>query len=434
MAGPWSQTGTPNPWMRPDSGPPAVPSAAPAPLALPAYDDRTLPPDIKWMMMPDEELRKAALNSPGAAAEWKGRVERKAAKEKLSLGRKQAPAPGYYFPPIDQDMPPAGAYEEGPMSPAAMGGGAPPTLGAPSLFDGPLPAPDGFAGGGGIFDAGAPQPPPLPPADPRAAPRPVPPPMLAAPPAGPPNAVPPPLPGDFSGGMQAMTDPRAMPDPRRPPASMGAGFMADAPAIPSRTNPPPTSPSAFEAFSSDPEKMEMLRDFGLRMMMAGQAQPGSVVGPSLMGALGRSGMATFEDKRGRDAMAAKAEAAAARGVVEQSRHEDKMAIEERKIDSTAALRRETMKLREEGQQTANKISLMRADTDRASLELEISADESKALEKALEDPLISTDEEAKAKITKSIYAMHDRIRVSNGFPAQHKDDAANLGSDPLGLR
>lgn len=395
-----------NPWATSGAVPPPVNlpvPAAPPSVASPMQGFQqppadTIPPTI-WQRMSDEQLKQRASTFPGAAAEAKRRALKVTTPiEDFGTWLAETSRQGMSQASDEQIRKMAetgfGAAQSGMDIPSA--GAMPP----PTMDPGILPAPDGFP--------------------PRAVPRPAPPPPAMAPPAGPPNAVPQPPPGDFGGAMQAMTDPRAMPRPSR--FTGGGGFMADAPATP-----PPASPSAFEAFRNDPDKMANLRDFGLRMMMAGEAQPGSVIGPSLFGAVGRAGMGTVQDVRAR-------KAAAGTAATEQKRHEDKMALEQRKIESTDALRRETMKLRAEGQQTANAISANRAKTDRASLELEITTKESKALEKALDNPLIFDDDKAKAKLTQSVYALHDRIRVANGFPAQHAGGSDGLGDDPLGLR
>lgn len=390
-----------NPWATSGAVPPPVNLPVPATppgVASPmqGFQSPTADaiPQTIWQRMSDDELKQRASTYPGAAAEAKRRSLRvttpledfgtwltETSKQGMSQAsdeqiRKMAET-GFGGAQSGMDIPPTGAM--------------PP----PTMDPGMLPAPDGFS--------------------PRAVPRPTPPPpSMMAPPAGPPGAVPQPPPGDFAGGMQAMVDPRAMPRPSR--FTGGGGMMADIP-----SNPPPTSPSAFEAFRNDPDKMANLRDFGLRMMMAGEAQPGSAIGPSLFGAVGRAGMGTVQDVRARKAGAATA-------ATEQKRFEKKMEMEERKIESTEALRRETMKLRAEGQQAANDIAAARLKTDRGTLEVSIATKEDKARSDLRDSQDYMIAEEAdKQRMESTLTETYNRIRVANGFEPQGGGNAAPDG-------
>lgn len=220
-----------------------------------------------------------------------------------------------------------------------------------------------------------------------------------------------------------------VPPPGQPsaPASFGGGFMMDAPSLPP-AGPPPGPVS----FSDDPAKMEMLRDFGLRMMIASEPRPGSAVGPSLFGAVGRAGMGTIKDTRAR-------KAATATAAAEAKRHKDKMGMEERRIASTEALRRETIKQRAEGQRLSNEIAGLRATTDRATLEVKIADQEQDAIADLRDstDYMIAEPPDQK-RMEDNIRQTYDRIRTKNGFQRQTNNavprTATNAAGDKVVLR
>ena len=293
--------------------------------------------------------------------------------------------------PLPPSLPP-------PAPPAAMPGG-PLAGGSPEAVPGALP----------MWAAPAYRGPENPPSS-----APVPPP-LPAPPAGPPPA-PQAQPGDFSGAM-TMAGPRAVPRPTPPPIapdSFGAGFMVP----PAPPTPPPAT--GLEAFRNDPDKMANLRDFGLRLMMAGEARPGSQIGPTLLGSVGAAGMGTVQDVRAR-------KAASATAATEQARHKDKMALGERKIKSNEELRKETMRLRAESDRLANQIAATRARTSQDANLIKIDEMEAEQIADINKDMTLGVDSDDPVKFKQDLIEDAQRnadiLRRRFGGEPRH-----NLGS------
>ncbi len=226
-----------------------------------------------------------------------------------------------------------------------------------------------------------------------------------------------PVPAPLAPGSAAMTPrggqfQRPAARPPMPTMAPGGGYMLEPPRVPAAPAPPPS-------FWNDPDKKANLRDFGLRLMVAGEPAPGSVIGPSLFGAVGRAGLGTVEDVRGRAAAAATRD-------FERQKHLDTMTIEERKIASTEALRQETIRQRAEAQQLANEIAAMRATTARGELEVTISRAERDALGDIDDDPMMLVDEDARAQAKNNVRQMYDAIRKQNGFKPMHEAQPAPI--------
>jgi hypothetical protein len=232
-------------------------------------------------------------------------------------------------------------------------------------------------------------------------------------PGAPPGpAMPPPGPPPPAGAPAPMAPPMAMPTstakPPMPELIGPAGYGVEPPqAIP---GPVPDTDSLPWLERGD--NRVNLRDFSLALMAASEPTPGAARGPSLAGAVGRAGMATVAGSRARTAAGAKATA-------EQARHVDKMAMERAKIDSTDALRRETIRQRGEANKLSAEISLMRADTSRSQLEISIADQERKALDDLREGTdFMLMEPEDQQKAENNVFEFYDRIREDKGFKTQ----------------
>lgn len=247
-----------------------------------------------------------------------------------------------------------------------------------------------------------------------------------------PSAVPAVAPGDFAGAVAQATQnmPNPRPRPAQPQLSGAPGFMTDATAGPEMGGGGPVPQSGLESFFSDPNKRDALRDFGLRLMMAGEAAPGARVGPSFLGAVGQAGMGTIEDKRAR-------EAASAKFAFEQQKQRENVALDERKIASNEALRKATIAQRGEAVQLANEIAAMRATTAQGDLAVNISEAEADAI-KNLADPILygdlMGDADAMRQARQNVYAMYDNIRRQNGLKPQHEGEMAGAAGGQVEMR
>lgn len=268
-------------------------SAAPRPGGMAAGAQR--PADSRGAAAPPsrrpERMRTAGDTGDlmDVVKDWFSNINLSAEGEALGPGRR--PPPGGEFPRRRPDPP---AFQ-GPGTPGPV---QVPSAGGPAPY---APIPNPRAAGPGLQTRELPPVPPAMPVAPTAA-------MATGAPAVA-GMAPPPIPPQKPDQTAMM--PAAQPGAAPPPTQAAQGM-----------NP---FLQALAGGGTEQDAYMNLMNFGMQLMAASEAQPGSVRGPSLAGAVGRAGQASIGDIRAQKAGRSKA-------ATEERRHQETLDLKRRQLD------------------------------------------------------------------------------------------------------
>ncbi len=153
---------------------------------------------------------------------------------------------------------------------------------------------------------------------------------------------------------------------------------------------------------------ENLMEFGLRMMAASEAQPGTTVGPSVLGAVGQAGFGTLAGARRRKKETATAAAT-------ERRHKETIAVKRETIAANKELRKATLELKAETDAFRNELAAERNRLSKGQLGVSISAEERKATEDLQQSiSYMSADPKEQRRAEREVRREFDSIRRTNG--------------------
>jgi hypothetical protein len=261
-----------------------------------------VPPD-----QPGQSLMTKGADALGRGMDWIGEQYRNP-QTGQQMGGRGTPA-GRFVPEFDPTM-------QGPPPPPPQAQMGPEMFGPPPMPQPPMPTPPAAAAPGGMTPMPA---------------------EMPAPPMGP----------EMGGAPPFM-----------PPMGPMTPMMPGQDIQPMDASQFPEEPGFFDRFmegltggddSSRAQFGRMLMSFGLNMMQASEARPGSKVGPSLFGAMGAAGGATMQDQISQRMFRDKLKAGSADKAADRA---VKMRGQDIQAEHTAALREDTKAWREQQDEVA----------------------------------------------------------------------------------
>ena len=217
------------------------------------------------------------------------------------------------------------------------------------------------------------------------------------------------------------------------------------PAYPTPGPEPQKTPGGISGFLNNlgPEDYGRLMRFGVDLMNASQPTPGAIVGPTLLGAVGKAGATSIARNQKRELLKKAEQRATAKARAEERYHQDKMTIERQKLynDRIKNAQSEDTKqlliqIKQQQAEMSRKIDLAKLSTDTMAAIGRVRDRYDKLISSALIGP--GTDAEQTARIKQlqqeeadSIAAMHESLRnISGQGPSKEMGQAAAAYAAP----